>query len=215
MTKKVRILGKKVIPVWLLVLALVAAAAGAASGTVLAGRVIGEVPVAVSQALLVGYPDNEATTAETVWIDDLTAMNLDNATQQIQLHDDFVGLPNRSFFGVKDDNTAFQAAAELATGDWVALNLPLKNASHNTLLAQLTLDVPEGVEVEVVSADQVHGDGNVIDAIRIGPNTWKLKVVSGAEFSHLTDILYIGVQADDETPPGFYTLSGTLTQIPY
>ena len=54
--KKVIRIGKKNIPVWLLVTALGVAGAGAAVGTVLAGQVTGEIPVTVSQALLVGDP---------------------------------------------------------------------------------------------------------------------------------------------------------------
>src|SRR3989304_4176915 len=53
MNKSVLAGKKKLIPIGLLVLALVAAGAGAAAGTILAGKVTGEVPVAVSQALLV------------------------------------------------------------------------------------------------------------------------------------------------------------------
>ena len=57
MIKRVRVFVKKAIPAWLLVMVLVVCGAGAAAGTVLAGKVTGEMPVAVSQALLVGQPN--------------------------------------------------------------------------------------------------------------------------------------------------------------
>ena len=126
MTKSVRILGKKAIPIWLLVLALVACGAGAAAGTVLAGRVTGEIPVAVSQALLTDAP---------VWQASLSTDA--NQPQQLYDHITWVAIPNRYIGVVADDNTAFQAAAELAVGDWAAFNLPLKNASQNSLVAEL------------------------------------------------------------------------------
>ncbi len=206
MQKSVRILGKKAIPMWLLVLALVAAGAGAAAGTVLAGKVTGETNVAVSQALL-----NEAP----VWLSqaNITTKVLTDATatQQVTYHQGLINIPNRKFVAAKDDNTAFQAAAELATGDWAAFDLPLKNASSNNLTALMTLNVPEGLEVEAFAAT---GASKITEVVRIGLNTWKFKVATGAVYTS-TDLLTIVVSTDDDMAPGYYTIDGTIKQIGY
>ncbi len=409
MTSRVRILGKKVIPIWLLVLALVTTGAGAAAGTILAGKVTGEIPVAVSQALLVGNPiaacdlypfetsdtgsagwstaeahtgdtsveletgastggagqvvipignktlsqitslsywtkvtagpdnyrpylkifldEDGDTTTDEYWIEaepmltfgwgvlpviptgwemfdaydlvnplkwmgsescddpwgvsdpvptlsqyiDGTATTLGfpvwdpvpfasreygtltvtrivlkvgpggpwpdftgyvddlmiNGLEYLNVNDlggnDSVPQgtqrlfhsPNR-YVGVHaDDQTGFQFASEVAVGDMYLIAVPLKNASNNNLVAQLTLSVPECIEVEVMSADQVHGNGNIINAIRTGLNTWKFEVTADAHKWGVADNLYIAVSADDYCLPGFYTINGTIEQISY
>jgi hypothetical protein len=200
MSKSVKLLGKKAIPIWLLVIVLVASGAGAAAGTVLAGKVTGEVPVAVSQAILTEAP---------VWTD--IAVD-DNQPQQIRHNIDMVTVPNRSFGAVADDNTAFQAAAEIAVGDWVAFNLPLKNASENDLVGLVTLSVPDCLEVEVYSSTNAT---NLNSVVRIGLNTWKVIVEAAAEYDHTEDCLMFVISADDYCAPGYYTISGDIKQIPY
>jgi hypothetical protein len=46
-------------------------------------------------------------------------------------------------------------------------------------------------------------------------NTWKITVLPDAEYNSPIDNLYIAVQADDVCAPGYYTISGTIKQIPY
>jgi hypothetical protein len=203
MSKSVKILGKKAIPIWLLVIALVACGAGAAAGTVLAGKVTGEVPVAVSQAILVDTPDWEAPG--------------DDANQPQQVYDHALlgyldNLPNRYFGAVADDNTAFQAAAELAVGDWAAFNLPLKNASDVELVALVTLSVPECLEVEIYAPTT---SVNIGDVVRIGLNTWKVQVSADAHYDPTDDCLMVVISVDDTCAPGYYTISGEINQIPY
>ncbi len=373
MTNKIYILGKRAIPIWLIVLVLVACGAGAATGTVLVGKVTAEVPVAVSQALLVSEPlfeqikhtPNEAredvdanippteayasldtvlsdysalafsddvredtigagtgnrpeqafkfyvgpeanisqivinwegngsasqvdglkvyddTIAAPNWANPdaaydndipagapsetsktftftsatdptvadivdsngyvyllayLTAMNNNIYTDYVSATvtytaidwDNWTGYtgpqntehiyttPNRFVGVVSDDNTAFQAAVEIAVGDWYLIMVPLKNASENDLVAELVLYFPDCLEVEVVSADQVdEADPRVVNAIRTGLYTWKLIVEGAADMQDDDDYLYIAVNADDHCLPGFYTISGTFNQIPY
>lgn len=202
MKKGVRILGKKAIPIWLLVLALVATGAGAAAGTVLAGKVTGEVPVAVSQALLVNNVD---------WLDSIP-LEPTHAPQQIADHYTWVSAPNREFAAVSDDNTGFQAAAELAIGDWAAFEIPLKNASDVDLVGLLTLNVPVGLEAEVYNEN---ASGNVTSVVRIGLNTWKFKLKAAADYDGTNDTLIVVVSVDDTVMPGYYTISGTIKQIGY
>ncbi|MCD6452903.1 MAG: hypothetical protein J7K77_01225 [Dehalococcoidales bacterium] len=200
MNKKVRILGKT-FPAWLLVGAMVASGAGAAAGTVLAGKVTGEIPVAVSQSLLTEAP---------IWLTSLPAN--DNQPQQVNTHVAWVHKPNRSIGVVSDDNTGFQAAAELAVGDWAAFHLPLKNASSNDLVAELTLRVPcRCLDVEVYNATSCT---NITDVVRVGRNTWKFKVLSDAEYG-ATDWLTVVISTDDNCRPGYYTISGKIQQIEY
>ncbi len=59
MTKKVTILGKKILPIWLMVVLLLASGAGAAVGTILVGQVTGEINVSTAGSaggLLIGGP---------------------------------------------------------------------------------------------------------------------------------------------------------------
>jgi len=203
MKSSVRLMGKKALPIWLLVIVLVACGAGAAAGTVLAGKVTGEVPVAVSQALLTGEPS---------WKASLTP-DEDVQPQQVYMHADWVAKPNRSFGAVSDDNTGFQAAAEVATGDWAVFNLPLKNASDVDLVGLLTLSVPECLEVEVFQATSI--DSNVLNVVRVGLNTWKFKLLAAAEYDDPADALAIIVSVDDICMPGYYNIEGTIKQIGY
>ncbi len=201
-----RILGKKAIPIWLLVLALVAAGAGAAAGTVLAGKVTGEMPVAVSQALLTESP---------VWLSsaNITSGHYTGAPQQVDKHLGWIGIPNRYIGTAADDNTAFQAAGEVSTGDWVAFDLPLKNASNRALIGEMTLNVPDGLEVEAF-ANNSTTNMTISDVVRIGLNTWKFKVAKGAEYT-TADRLTIVISADATIVPGYYTIDGTIKQIGY
>ncbi len=108
----------KAIPVWLLVVTCVAIGAGAAAGTVLAGQVTGQVPIAVSQAILVdglGFGVDDVTFA------------CGNPT-------------NRANVALADDDTGFQVATEIATGDKFIISMPVRNASNNPMVGLITLD---------------------------------------------------------------------------
>ncbi len=201
MNKSVRILGNKAIPVALIVAALVVCGAGAAAGTVLAGKVTGEMPVAVSQALLVEAP---------TWYTSITTDT--NQPQQVNRHVSWIHKPNRSVGVAADDNTAFQAAAEMAVGDWAAFCLPVKNASNVDLTAELTLNVPACLEVEVYAdTDAV----NILGVVNTGLNTWKVLVGADAEYDSTDDCLVVVISVDDNCAPGFYNISGTFKQISY
>lgn len=215
------------IPVWLIAMALILASAGAAVGTVLAGKVTGEMPVTVSQALLVGTPRNPASAD---WSNANVPQSVkENWGAEIKA-DRFIGTHS-------DDQTAFQAAAEIDTGDKYIILVPIKNASKQDLVAQLTLIYPEGFSVEVVSADQIEGASLTVDSnnatvasntgrtknmTRTGLNTWKFIVDADADKedpaeSNKTakDCIAIVVAASDTIAPGFYTIKGKIQQISY
>ena len=59
MSRKVTILGKKMIPIWLVVMLLIASGIGAAVGTIVAGKITGEINVSTGGSaggLLIGGP---------------------------------------------------------------------------------------------------------------------------------------------------------------
>ena len=212
--RKVKILGKKAIPLWLLVLALIVAGAGAAVGTILVGKVTGEVPVTVSQALLVGQPVAAGSTTG----EDLTDY-VDNEPQATEAELGAMFLPDRWIGVHSDDQTGFQFAAEIDTGDIFAFWLPLKNASNQDMVAELTLNFPNCIEVEVVDNDT--DNDNIENVTRTGYNTWKFEVLSDAEkdpadaITGSEDCILIIVQYDDPCLPGYYTMTGEIRQISY
>ena len=201
---------KRLIPIGLLVLAMVAVGAGAAAGTILAGRVTAVMPVAVSQALLVhSAPTNVSGTVA----DAVEVASPGSVPQQVIDNSGMIDYANR-FVGVRsDDRTGFQSAMELAVGDWTEVKLPIKNASSNQLVGLLTLDVPAGLEVEVYTDNST----GTHSAVRIGLNTWKFLVDGGANNgATVTDgWLHIVISVDDDAPPGYYDISGTIKQIAY
>ena len=216
MKKKVTILGK-VLPIWLIAILLIASGAGAAVGTVLQGNVVGEMPVAVSQALLVGTPVGAGGADAGVDI----SGNVDGAQStaaeiaNLTLADRFIGV-------VSDSGTAFQAAAEIDQGDIYAFWLPLNNASDEDLTAELTLNFPECAEVEVLRGLEGSGsDANIGGVVRTSFNTWKVTVdadAAGAEAGAIDpneDSILIMVQIDDNCAPGYYSLSGEIHQISF
>jgi len=122
MKKHIILPGKKSVP-WLVVMALCITGAGAAVGTVLTGQVTGDMPTTVNQAIVVD--------SENWDIDDLSSHAA------------------RRFVGVSDDATSFIAAAEIATGEELTINLPLGNLSNEDALAVITIDAPSPLQVYV------------------------------------------------------------------
>lgn len=119
MTRKVTI-WETVIPLWLVVTLLIGLGAGAAAGTVLSGKVTGEINVAASQALTVGKP--------------------------ISAYED----ESNRFIGVtSDDQTGFQVASEISVGEKVVFYLPIANHSDVDLVGEISLILPCGLTAEV------------------------------------------------------------------
>ncbi len=104
------------IPVWFLVAVVIASGAGAATGKMLSGQVGGKVPLAVSQSILIDHTQ--------FGIDDLSAH------------------AKRRFVSVSDDRTAFTAAAEIATGDELVIDVPLINVGNTDASVELRLEAP-------------------------------------------------------------------------
>lgn len=190
---------RSAVPMWLLVLILIGAAAGAAVGTVLSGQVSGQMPVAVSQALLAGRP--------------IAASSLP-ATVPQNIHDgcSITQRPERWIGAVSDDRTNFQFAAEIATGDCLAVVLPLKNASNADMTAALSLEIPIGFTAAAYTPDS---SVNVTHVTQIGLGQWMMIIKDAAEYDPVKDMLYIVLAAADDIQPGFYTFNGVLRQLGY
>jgi len=125
-------------------------------------------------------------------------------------------VPNRCIGVHSDAQTGFEAAAELGVGDWWLFMLPIKNASSQDITAKLTMDVPECLNVYVVSADEVGDyDPRVTKVTRIGLNTWKFIIDADAAKQDADDYLYIMVNAHDDCAPGIFAITGTIEQVTY
>ncbi len=241
MSKKVRLFGLKALPIWLLVVALVAGGAGAAVGTILTGNVVAEIPVTISQALEVGKPrihddsqplteatiDNETdVTEDTYHVDSIpqSVDALDGNPVDNQVVADSIFDPDRWIGAVNDTQTAFQFAAEINQHDWYVFAVPLKNASNQDMVVQLKMVFPEGITVEVMDGyyDTVGNDVQdyVENLTRTGLYTWKFDLEAEADKTdpssgNYSDSILIVVAASDTIAPGFYTIEGELLQISY
>lgn len=151
-----------------------------------------------SPALLVEAP---------IWLSSISPGR--GAPQQIDYHYTKVRLPNRYLGTTSDNNTTFEAVAEVATGDWVAFNLPLKNTSSVGLFVLLTLNVPQGLEVEVY-ADNITAT-RVTQVARTGLSTWLFKLAAGADYQ-AADRLTVVISLVPTMMPGYYDISGTIKQ---
>ncbi len=104
---------------------------------------------------------------------------------------------------INDEGTSFTAAVELHVGDTVTISLPVTNKSDASANAVLELMPPAGVDVEVEPSIGVS-----LTEAQMSKNAWLLKVgVSNAE------TLVITVSPKDDLKPGFYTISGRISQI--
>ena len=178
MRGKVKILGKA-FPAWVIIIALIIASAGAATGVVLSGSVTGGITLTASQSLLVLQNSGTKITGADAWL-----------------------------ITVEDDETAFQAAAEINTGDKYKIKLSLGNESDAELSGELTLIGPDGITLNADAA----GSGDMIDdVVRTGPFTWKFRLDSVG--ANTTSDLIIEVALADDMPPGFYALDGSLKQV--
>ncbi len=192
---------RKGISLWLLALLLIASGIGAAAGTILAGRVTGEIPVTVGQALLVGQPRFPSSMPSGV------------TNQAFRLSP---YAPDRSNGIVGDDRTSFRASAEVDSGDVFLIQLPLKNASNYDMAVELTLIIPDCIEVEVFGSDEesTSASDHTLRVTRIGLYKWNFCLSASAEYaSDWSDSIGIAVGADDDCRPGFYTIDAVLQQI--
>lgn len=99
---------------FLLILALIASTAGAATGTILSSRITGSIPITVSQAISVEKPSISGLPG---------------------------GRP--VFISVSDDGTSFSAACEVYQGEDFEIKVPLINKGEGDIFCELILDVAQ------------------------------------------------------------------------
>ena len=187
---QVRIFGKYHIPKWVLGIVLVAAGAGAAVGPVLAPKLMGRTAITATQAL------QFATSATFGWGYDF---------------DENVPTPGsvpgnaRTYYSVNDTRTQFTVGFDMIpTSSVLWVNVPVKSISNNQILAKLTLDVPDGISVDVIDSDDYSSPLST-QVGRLGANTWEMNFQADSTIN----VYYIFGLANG-TPPGFYTARGVI-----
>ncbi len=102
---------------------------------------------------------------------------------------------------MSDDRTAFTAAADVSSGDFYAIELPLLNSGKSETVGKLCLFVPDGV---IVDAEAGYG---VTELARTTPTIFIFKVEPGES------VLYIIIAIANEVGPGFRTIRAVVEQV--
>lgn len=130
------------------------------------------------------------------------------------------GNADASFTRVSDDNTDFQAAAEMNNGDSVAFQTAVENSASDTLSVRVTVDTPESVDVEVVNAGSKSGlpsgangvdaddDGSTSNAVQTGEDTYMMKIPG--ESSQGVGAV---VELDDTASAGSYDIGVAISPV--
>ncbi len=183
---------------WPLVLGLMLPGAGAAVGAVLSAQVIGEMPVAVSQALTID-----------------TAAHIPVGFASYGGHEYgawSAALPDRWFVSYSDDGTGFTAAGELNTGDKALIIVYLANRAKKDLVGEISLILPQGITAEIAGEAAI---GNIDNITRTALYTWRMRVddTCGDQPGNAAIVIHIGVA--DNIQPGFYKIDGVIKQVAY
>ncbi len=153
MSSNVR-LGRLGLPIWALVITVMAmaamvAAAGQAVGPVLSGQINGTTGLVVGQAIVL---DTTASSAHAV-----------TDTED-------------GVIVVSDDGTGFTAAMEAFRGTTGRILLDLKNKGTQDSAALITIIAPRGVEID---ANEVTGEADGVAVAKMSRNTWLMTVPNG------------------------------------
>ena len=181
-----------------------ATVAGQAVGPTLSGSVIGTSALVVAQAI---------------------RLDVDHPLGENPV----VGGANDAATTRNDEGTEFTVGAELAAGQTIAICLMLQNDSFNSASAVLELDVPGNVDIELEEfsgaiAEECPtvegqwfgqlGDSTFIDEVQLARYTWLMTVDAEAGTPNaLFNGVRLLVEGHDSIKPGFYTISGRITQI--
>ncbi len=158
----------KKLPAWMLLAALVVVGAGAATGLVLKDQIDGTTTIAVSQALYISDLDGGGDA------------------------DEFLGTIN-------DNRVEWAAHFEANNGDELDLDIDISNdGGSDTIVALLTMDIPEGI---TVSEDND-------EAVQTAANQWKFEVSAAG-----TAELEFTIAIEDAAATGFYELTGVIIPV--
>ena len=177
----------KPVPSWLLVVAGLAMAAGAATGAALSDDVGGTVSITVHQALRLEQPK-------------ITGLQGNQ----------------RTFVSVSGDGTQFSAAAEVFTGDSYHITLPINNDSNGNIVAELIFISPitgGSTSNDSITID-ANGFGVIKGVVQIAPEVWKFTVDTTAA-GGISDGIILTIAVGDGVVPGFYTFTGTIKAVPF
>ncbi len=113
---------------------------------------------------------------------------------------------DRGHAQANDARTAFIAAAEIDTGDYYTIKVPLKNMANQDIAARITIDAQEPLQVDITGIGELAADGNLT---RINSYQWGF--VAPPTLGDVCDAdLEITVALPDDAPPGYYDISATL-----
>jgi len=113
---------------------------------------------------------------------------------------------DRGHAQASDARTAFIAAAEVDTGDYYTIKVPLKNMSNQDIAARITIDAQDPLQVDITGIGELADNGNLT---RINSYQWGF--VAPATLGDICDAdLEITVALPDDAPPGYYDISAIL-----
>lgn len=113
---------------------------------------------------------------------------------------DVTGDTNNDIGKTSDDNTSFRTAANLNQGDSYNIELNVHNKASQNVTGQLTLDIPEPLEVEVSGQ-------NGLGVARTSMSTWNFEI---ADDEDPQNEVIITVASPDDIEPGFYDIKGEI-----
>ncbi len=213
------------IPYWIVGALLISIGAGAAVGPVLAARLTGKVAIIATQALTFSTP--------LVAVPGGPPLYVGGATGTYLLP---VAVPGgtRTFSDLNDQKIEFTVSVDLLpTSSKFDILVPMANSANNQVIAQLTLEVPDQVLVDVERLGSVVVTtqnapvvltttiGGQLTLGRTSANTWEIHAPplvdytqSALEFSGAQITAYNGlwlhVGMPNGTPPGFYQIKGKI-----
>jgi uncharacterized membrane protein len=112
--------------------------------------------------------------------------------------------PDASFTRVSDDNTEFQAAAELNNGDTVGFDVTIENSAQDDFDVQIAIDAVEEFDITVGNSARDNGaDG----AVRTGEETFISTIGDGST------TINIDAELDDTADPGSYDIGVAINPL--
>jgi len=210
---------------WILGALVVSIGAGAAVGPVLAARLTGKVAIIATQALSFSTPLVGVPWGPPLYIGGATGTYVYP-----------VAVPGgtRTFSDLNDQKIEFTVSIDLLpTSSKFDILVPMANISNNQVIAQLTLDVPEAVLVDIERLGSVVVTtqnapvvltttvGGQLTVGRTSANTWEILApplvpytqtaleYTGAQITGYNGLL-LHVGMPNGTPPGFYQIKGKI-----
>lgn len=140
-----------------------------------------------------------------------------------------VGRLDADFTRVSDDNTSFQAVAELNNGDSVAFVAEVENSAADELAVQVTVDSPNPIDIDVRNGDASNDNDSFSDvtsaagndvtdidpvtsetdaALQTGEGTFVAKI-TGNE----SEGVGIFAELDDTADPGSYDIGVAINPL--